>query len=386
MGNSNYFFNAYKRNEIKSAKKDEGSNNPSVKPFIFERVVLKNETQKTEEKKSETVTVITKIRATAVFLILSGIENAAKILKSFTKDELEKITKEILVIGSISQEEARVANEKFGIQIPSDLENYYGGKEFVRMLYLKLYGLTDGSEAFVKIVEEKQRESTEYIDKLEPGQIKEILISESDMVFSKVLSFLSPAKAAGVIKILLPERAANIIKQMSYKSQMNEDFVKIIITKINEKAKELLLNEGFVVQGKKRLLDIIRSTDQNNAEKIIFSIEQDNPELAKELRENIFTFNDILKLEKKDLEVVLKEYDNKEIAYILKGTSPEIRTVFLTCVTNRRKDIIENEIELLGSVRKSDIEDKRKQLLSYIKTLDMDGKIIINREKEKFVE
>lgn len=396
MGNDNFFFNAYKKNVPNKPVQNTADEPLSpqkekvVKPYVFEKVPT-TPFEKPEKKEEpvppqKTGTEINKTRLSALFLMLSGVDAAVAIVKTFTEDEINKIIKEMMKIERVSEEDLSLVKNNFGNAQLVPVTECPSGKEFTRMLLQKLYGITNGSDKFVKVVEEEEREATEYIEKLNASQIKDLLTGESNLIFSILLSFIKPAKAAEVIKTLPPDRAAAVIKMLSTKTKIGSEVVGVVLAKLNERAKEMVTNEGYRVQGKLRLIEIVRTTDTENAERIINAIQKDDPTLAAELRENIFTFNDVIKLPKKELECVLKEYDNKEIAFILKGVSEEVKTVYLTCVTQRRRTLIEDEIKLLGKVKKSDVEEKRKTFLEYIRKLEEDGKISLVSDKDIYVE
>ncbi len=385
---NNYFLNAYKKNSPKPEDM-EVTKEKTVKPFVFEKVPTTQPQDKLEEKIEKKVAdneePVSKVKLSAIFFILSGIDKAASILKSFNYDEINKIAKEIMKVLSITENELKLVEKQFGPLNISDLKSYTGGKEFVRQLFQKLFGLSDGSEKFVKIVEESQKEEIKYLEKLSSEQAMTLLSGESDLIFSSILTLLPPQTAAGVIKSLQPERSVSIIRMLSSKTAVNSDIKKMIVTKLNEKAKEIIINEEFKVQGTKKLIDIIKNSDSDITDRIISSIERDDPALANTLKEAIFTFNDIIKMPRKSLEYVMKNYDNKEIAYILKGSSDEVKAVYLTCVTTRRKELIINEIELLGQVKKSDVDEKRKTFVSFIKKLEEDGTIVVRDDKDIYV-
>lgn len=394
MAGNNYFVNAYKKNSQNIPKKEETNKEDTenrtvktVKPFVFEKIPasptpIPEKNEKHEDKKLE----FTKVRISAVFLILVGVDKAASIVKSFNSDELDKIIKEIIKIENITEAELNAAEKQFGSLNISNLDLYRGGREFVRLLFQKLYGLSEGSEKFVKVVEEANKEEIKYLEKLKPEQAITLLSKESDLIFSSVLTLLPPATSAGVIKLLPPGRSVAVIKMLSNKTSVNSDILKTIVSKLNEKSKEILENEKYKVEGTKRLLDIIKNSDSDIAEQIILSLEKEEPELAQTLKDSIFTFNDIIRMPRKSLEFVLKNYSEKEIAFILKGTSDEIKNVYLTCVTKRKKELILDEINLLGQVKKSDVDDKRKEFVSYIRNLGDEGKIVIFEDKEIYVE
>ncbi|HOL56449.1 MAG TPA: FliG C-terminal domain-containing protein, partial [Spirochaetota bacterium] len=126
--------------------------------------------------------------------------------------------------------------------------------------------------------------------------------------------------------------------------------------------------------------------DPEKSKSIIEELAKEDPSLATELEEKIFTFEDIIFIKNEDLEKVLKKYsDDKEIAFILKGASDDIKNKFLTCISKRRKDIIEKEIDYLGKVRKEEVLEKRKKFIEYLKEMEKNGEILLRPDKEIYI-
>lgn len=320
-----------------------------------------------------------RLRLSAVFLVLLGVDKAAKVATQFQPDEQHKIFKELQKLGNITPDDIKDTQTAFGLKTP---QNGWGelptGREFLRTLLQLIFGLSDGSVRFMKLEEEAGVEEYEYLNRLSPAQLKELLKNESDLVISTVLTLLAPVRSAEILKILPPERSVAIIQLINGKSKINNDISKMIIGKLNAKAKDICINSADIpVLGKQRLIDILRSCDQENVQQIIQAVAKEDEELAKEIEEKVFTFTDILRLPKKELEKGLKDYPNNEIAFFLKGSSDAVKDVFLSCVSQRRAGVIRHEIELLGAVKKSEVLEKRRDFINYLKQMEDEGKIVL---------
>lgn len=345
---------------------DTGADNES-RPFIKEPTP---EIQ--SDKKS-------RLHQSAIFLILLGVDKAAKVAAQFSPDEQHKIFKELQRIGNITEKDINETQAVFGLKTP---QNGWGdlpaGREFLRTLLQLMFGLSDGSVHFMKLEEEAGIEEYEYLNRLSPMQLKELLKNESDLVISTVLTLLAPVRSAEILKFLSPERSVAILQMINGKSKINSDVGKMIIGKLNAKAKDICTNSAEIpILGKQRLIDILRNCDQENVQQIIQAVAAEDEELAKEIEEKVFTFTDILRLPKKELEKGLKDYPNNEIAFFLKGASEAMKNVFLNCVSPRRAGVIRHEIELLGAVKKSEVLEKRKDFINYLKLLKNEGKIVL---------
>jgi flagellar motor switch protein FliG len=368
MSDNNFFINKYKKNS--NEKKDSGLSDD--KKIKFEKI---------EEKGSKTP----KKKLAAMFLILVGTEKAKEILKTFSEEELIKITNEIIGIENITTDEIREVETSFG-KVNYDGHTLKGGKEFARTILQNAFGIEKGSGYFIKSVEEFQENELAFLDPLSNEEIKDILADESPLVVSVILSKLDAKRSAKILGCFPKEKTVEIIKTMSGKLEITKDVYEIVLKKMKQKAVDSKDDDMIKISGKAKLVEILKYSDNEQSEKIIQDIEMDDPELADEIKDNIFTFNDIIMLKRKDLEKALKNYADKELAYILKGTKDEIKTIFFTCVSKRRRELIEDEMSVLGAVKKKDVDDRRRDFINYLKDLEQKGKISLKPDKDIYVE
>ncbi|MBP5450587.1 MAG: hypothetical protein J6Y01_10790, partial [Spirochaetales bacterium] len=216
--------------------------------------------------------------------------------------------------------------------------------------------------------------------------VLKIISDESSLIISFVLSKLSPKQAGEILTKLPKDKITEIVKYMSAKTEMNSDVLDIIAKKIKEKTKIIVKNdEGIKIGGKDKLVDILKHSNAENAEILINNLEADMPDLAQEIKDKIFTFSDIPTLKQSDLAAALQDWETNDIAFMLKGTSKEMRMVFFTCVSKRRAEEIVEQIKILGEVKKSDVTEKQQEFVRYLRKLDEEGRISLFPENEEYV-
>ncbi len=415
----NFFIKNYKKN---SAKKDSDSNtdeskNDSFSPYVFEKLSedenSKSEPPKKEQKnikkfdfkKGATTTPITetkredekkrpkfdsnslisKKKLVALYLILSGVDRAKNVVKSLSQDELEKIIPEIIAIETITKDEEAEVERNFGKTAVS-YRDAFGGREFARTLLQQSYGIAKGSEFFVRVIEDEEKEKNfDFLNPIPEKELKEILLEESDSVVALVLGMIDSHKAAKILELFPNQRALNVIKTLSEKSAINKDVLNIVIKKMKENVSSIKKEDSIDIHGKAKLIEILKNSASDISNNIINELQSDDPALATEIEENIFNFEDVVYLKQKDLEKILKNYPDKEIAFLLKGTRDEFKNLFFSCLSKRRKEIISDEINILGMVKKSEVEEKRKDFLKYLRSLEEKGEITLKPDKEIYV-
>lgn len=398
MQSNNYFLNTYKKSSSKNnvaknfqsdeneSKSDNANDKRNIQNIVFEKLE-KNETAvKRDFDDKSNNSPVSKKRLAAIFLILVGFNKAKEIVKSFSEDELIKIINEIIKIDVISDDEIKEVEKNFG-KIGNKSTDLKGGKEYARILLQNSFGIAKGSDIFVKSVESKEQAGFDFLNEFVPEKIRDIVVEESDTIIALILGMIDAKKSANVISLLPKDRIAGIIKKIYSKIEINSDILEIIINKIKERAESLKNDEEntIMISGKNKLLHILKNTSNSQSEIILTALEKDNPQLAVELKENIFTFSDVINIRKKDFEFALKDYPDKEIAFILKGAKDEIKTIFFTCITKRRKEIIEDEIVVLDKVLKSEVDERRKIFISYLKNLEAKGKISLTPDNDIYI-
>ncbi|MCK4796168.1 MAG: hypothetical protein KAT05_02235, partial [Spirochaetes bacterium] len=351
-----------------------------TKKTIFEKIEV-------EEPKDFT-SKHSKKHIASIFLILIGIENAARVIKHFKEVELISVMNEILKISTISKEEVLEVEKIFGKVNINDLSQCKGGRSYTRKLLQKTFDIDKGSKLFIKCLKaySEKEDPLYFMNHLSAKAMFEIIADESDMVNSVILGLLDPKKAAEILRIFPRQRSINLIKRLSKRLEIRPQVLNTIIQKIQQKVSANIQDDGFKIHGKQKLVEILKHSQFEKSSLIISNLEKIAPKLADEIKEKIFTFNDIARIPRKSLAIALKKYDNKDIAFLLKGASDEMRAFFFRCVTKKRKNIIIEEIDYLGKVKKSDVDIKRKDFINYVKQLEEDGKIILSPDNEIYVE
>ncbi len=355
-------------------------NEKNVNKIVFEKLEIKDQ--------KEHRPLLPKKRLAALYFIYIGVETASKLIKQFTEQEIFKIIVELLNIEEITENDINQITKNFGKVKKDNLKDFKNNKEFARSLLQKTFGIEKGSKVFIKCIEEKEEneKSFSFLNQFKPKVVADIISKESDMVSSIILSMMDSKLVAKVVSLLPKYRTIDILKNISRKTELQPEVLETIKNKIKQKVENLPANAKVENVGKDKLIDILRFSDFEKATKIIDDLERTNPELAEELRENLFTFNDILKIPKKSLSYALTDLDDQEIAYILKGASDELKEKFFVSLTRKRRDIIKEEMNFLGKVKKKDVDEKRKMFVDFLRELEENEDIIINPDDEIYVE
>ena len=382
---NNYFLKKYKNSDHnKTIEKEKhglySQVNKGNHKITFEKLEIKD--------KNESVLLSPKKRLAALYFIVLGLDDASKIIKQFTDQEIIKIIHELLNVENITEEDILQLQKYFGKVNYDKLKEQKNIKNFTRILLQKSFGVEKGSKLFIKGLEEKEKDerSFSFLNQIQPKIIADMLLKESDTICSIILGMMDSKHVAKIIRLLPKNRTIDILKNISKKIEVKPEVLETIIKKIKQKVNHIPADGRVDSKGKEKLLEILKLSDYEKASRIINDLEKTNPELANELRENIFTFDDIINIPKKSLDYVLTELSDQDIAYILKGASREIKEKFFKSLTKKRKEIINGEIKFLGKVKKKDVIDRQKGFIAYLRELENNEEIILNPDNEIYVD
>lgn len=313
------------------------------------------------------------------FLMLLEKDNAAKVMQHLSPEELEAVSKKIAETGRIDSEEAKRILTEFGL-IREKGETHYGGPDVARSMLVNAFGEDKGEKLFKKAVPYGGSKPFAFLNDYEFQQILMILKKEPPAVLAIVMQYLEPPTASKVLESLSPDVQKSVVKHIAGMEKIDSE----VLARMEDVIKEKILKQGKVVteeiDGKSVLADILKHVGAAAEEEILHDLEASDPGLSEEIRDKLFGIETIQQLHDKDLQEVLRDYDDGELAFILKGKPDRFREKILGNVSERRREIIENEIDFLGSVKRGEVEKTTKEFLRYLQNQVEEGKLRLFRD------
>ncbi|MEW5815854.1 MAG: flagellar motor switch protein FliG [Spirochaetota bacterium] len=322
-------------------------------------------------------------RKAAKFLMLLGKDGASKVLTYLKPAEIEAISREIVLTDKIDGPEAESLLREFGLKKERGAYNR-GGIETIKAILLNAFGQEKGEAILRKTIPFGGEKPFDFLNDFEYHQILLLLRNESNSVISIILPFLEPKKASLILRELPSDSQKAIIKRIARMGKIAPE----VLVRAQDILRERIRTQGKVVSqeidGKAALAEILKHMNIAEEEKILATLEEINPDLSEEVREKLFTIEVIFQITDKEFQKVLRDFADHEIAIILKGKPEEVRNKFLSNVSERRQSIIKDEYEHLGSLRKSEVDKVTKDFLEYLRAMNEEGRLVINRENEYF--
>lgn len=329
----------------------------------------------------------------AKFLLLVGPEQAAEVLKQFSSDDVEKIVKEIVSVRKVGKKEStgilnefsNLKNGSGGFRPPSPGETITGGSEKAKEMLISAFGEEKGSEIFIKVLPFGGRKPFDFLDELKSEQILMVLKNEPPYVLSIVFSFLKPELSSKIIEGFPPGSRKEIMLRMARQG----DVAPGIIEKMEAVFRDRIRTQGQIIteeiDGRSVLAGILKHMDFQSEEKILSVLEKEDSELAGVIKENIYTIDLLSAMDDKDVQYLLRDFDNSEIAVIIKGKPEKIRAKILSNLSERRRALIEEESVFLGEMLRSDVDKSTKELIDYMMELEQKELIKIPRGDEEWI-
>lgn len=319
------------------------------------------------------------VQKAAVLLIALGPEKSSAIFRYLKEDEIEELTLEIANTRSVSpQTKEDVINEFYQVCLA---QQYIaeGGIGYARELLEKSLGDEKAQEVISKLTASLQVRPFEFIKKTEPAQILNFIQDELPQTIALILSYLSPTQAAQIIGALPLENQADVAKKIAMMDRTSPDIIKEVENVLEKKLSSLVNQDFTVVGGVDSVVNILNTVDRGTEKHIMEVLEIEEPELADEIRKKMFVFEDILLMDDRAIQRVLRDVENADLEVALKGSNEEVKAVILKNLSKRLASMIEEDIEFMGPVRMKDVEEAQQKIVGIIRRLEESAEIIISR-------
>lgn len=319
------------------------------------------------------------IQKSAILLISLGPEKSASIFKHLRDEEIEQLTLEIANTRSVSpQTKEDILNEFYEICLAQQYISE-GGISYAKELLEKALGEDKAHEVINKLTASLQVRPFEFIRKTDASQLLNFIQDEHPQTIALILSYLPAAQASALISALPMEIQADVAKRIAQMDRTSPDVIREVERVLEHKLASLVNQDYTIVGGVDAIVEILNSVDRGTEKHIMENLEIEEPELADEIKRKMFVFEDILTLDDKTIQRVLRDVDNNELGVALKGTNEEVQNVIFKNMSKRLAAMIREDMDFMGPVRMKDVEEAQQKIVGTIRRLEESGEIIIAR-------
>jgi flagellar motor switch protein FliG len=323
----------------------------------------------------------------AILCVALGPEGAARIFKHLPDDVVEKLTVEMVRIQDIAPAQARAVQQEV---VEGAIARGYiaqGGVRYARDVLTRALGEGRANDILDRLATYIEATPFEFLRLTPPDQIYAFLRSEHPQTMALVIANLPTTElAAKVIALLTPEEQADIALRIALMGQTQPDVVKEVARVMETKLDVVTQAEYSAAGGVGSLADILNKSDRATERNILEHLGQTNPELADNVRSLLFVFEDLLKLDDRTIQLVLKEVDQKDLALSLRGASVEVKERILANMSQRAAETLREEMEFMPPQRRRVVEEAQTKIVAVVRRLEEDGTIIVARGGETEAE
>ena len=322
---------------------------------------------------------VTGLQKAAILLIALGPERSAGIFKHLKEEEIEELTLEIANTRSVTpQIKDEVINEFYEVCLA---QQYIaeGGIGYAKELLEHALGAEKAIEVIGKLTASLQVKPFEFIRKTDASQLLNFILDEHPQTIALILSYLSASQSAVIIAALPPDRQADVAKRIATMDRTSPDVIKEVEKVLESKLASLVNQDYTIVGGVDAVVDILNTVDRGTEKHIMESLEIEEPELADEIRKKMFVFEDILLLDDRAIQRVLREVENSDLAMALKGANEEVQNAIFNNLSKRLAAMIREDMEFMGPVRMKDVEEAQLKIVNIIRKLEDSGEIVTSR-------
>jgi flagellar motor switch protein FliG len=315
----------------------------------------------------------------AVFLITIGSNRAAEVLKFLSEREIEALSAEMASLWRVKADTADSVVQELAERFDDANEFAMGGPQFAREVLEHLLGATRAEEILGQITAQAELRPFDFLRRTPPEQIATFLADEAPQTIALVVASLHSTLGAKVLGCLNPETQANVAMRIATMEDTNPGVVEDIERGLRLKLSNVLTQEFSQAGGVDSLAELLNRAGRSTERTVLDAIAQQDGELADEIRQKLFTFDDIVVLSDRDIQLLLREVDQKDLALALRGVSDEVRETIFRNMSQRGTEMLKEELETGKPQRRSVVEEAQSRIVGSIRRLEDAGAITIGR-------
>jgi len=327
------------------------------------------------------------MRKAAILLMSLPEEQAAQLLAKIEPKQVEAVSIEIAKISGVSGEEQEAVIQDFASANPTTLTGRAGGLELARSLVEQALG--KGASATLENV----RQSIEalpfgFLQKVDSQNLLNFIIDEHPQTIALILCHVPPAQAADIISGLPADRQLSVIRRVATMGQTSPEIIKEVERGLEHRMASVMSQQFENAGGVSSVAEILNVIDRATERSLLENLAQEDPDLVDEIRRLMFVFEDISKLGNREIQSLLKNVESTQWAMALKGASEELKEKILSNMSKRAADLLREEMEYLGPVRLSNVEQTQQQIVDIVRRLEDAGEITTHadEEEEQFIQ
>ncbi len=318
----------------------------------------------------------------AIFLLAVGAEVAAEVMKRLTEAEVDTITYEIARLEKVTAEDKEKVLQEFQELMMAQEFITRGGIDQARSILERALGTQKAIDIVNRLTSSLQVRPFDFVRRQDPAQLLNFIQNEHPQTIALILSYLDPTKSALILSSLPHQIQADVARRIAKMDRTSPEVLREV-ERVLERKLSTLSNEDFTIAGGiEAVVEVLNNVDRGTEKSIIEALEEEDPELAEEIKKKMFVFEDIVLLDDKAIQKTLRELDNQDLAKALKAVDTEVQEKIFRNMSKRAASLLREDMEFMGPIRLKDVEEAQQKIVNIIRKLEEEGEIVVARAGE----
>ncbi|QHS22245.1 flagellar motor switch protein FliG [Virgibacillus sp. MSP4-1] len=324
-------------------------------------------------------TELTGKQKAAILLISLGPDVSAEVYKHLSEEEIEQLTLEISSVRKVDTNQKQQVIEQFHqIALAQDYITQ-GGIGYAKTILEKALGDGEASQIINRLTSSLQVRPFDFARKADPTQILNFIQNEHPQTIALILSYLDSEQSAQILSELPEDIQADIARRIAVMDSTSPDVINEVEEILEKKLSATVTQDYTQTGGVQAVVEVLNGVDRSTERTILDELETQDPELAEEIKKRMFVFEDIVTLDNRAIQKVIREVDNEDLILSLKVASEEVQQVLFSNMSNRMAENFKEEMEFMGPVRLRNVEEAQTRIVSAIRHLEEIGEVVIAR-------
>lgn len=322
---------------------------------------------------------LTGTQKAAILMIALGSENSANVIKHLGDQEIEQLTLEMANVGKISPEQRDHVVEEFHQLCVANDYISRGGIDYAREVLERALGETRAFDIISRLSTSLKMRPFDLVRRTDPKQLFSFIQGEHPQTIALIMTHLPVEKAATLLASLNQDRQADVAKRIATMGRTSPEVLKEIEKVLERKISSLAPTDYTASGGIQSIVDVLNRTDPGTVKVVMDALEVDDPDLAEQIKRQMFVFEDIVVLDDRGIQLVLREVETKDLGLALKGSNPEVAQKIMANMSSRAGQMLKDDMEFMGPVRLRDVEEAQQRIVKVIRKIEESGAIVISR-------
>jgi flagellar motor switch protein FliG len=318
----------------------------------------------------------------AILMIALGTEVSANVFKHLTEQEIEDLTLEISNAHKVAPEQRKQIVDEFFQTARAQEYISQGGIGYAKQILEKALGTDQANKVIQRLTSTLQVRPFDFMRKSDPQQILNFIQNEHPQTIALVLSYLEPDQAASVLSALPEDSQADIAMRIAQMDRTSPEIISLVERILEKKVSNTSVNQDYTqTGGVASIVNVLNGVDRSTEKNILDQLEQLDPDLAEEIKKRMFVFEDIIILDDRAIQRVIRESENEDLILAMRTASDEVKDLIFHNMSDRMAASFKEEMEYMGPVRLHDVEEAQTRIVNTIRRLEDAGEIVIARGK-----